>query len=140
MHGQLLRSRSFIIMFPKAALHGAHAAACSQCVHHSCWNYPATVWPTYTWLQDICHTQLSWLRHLSALEDVTLGCHHRLIASTVTDRCLAELVTLTSLKSLNLSQCVHVGDGGELISVIMIMAYNACSSILASCCVFPVLS
>lgn len=46
------------------------------------------------------------------LEELTLGCHHRLIASTVTDNCLAELVSLSNLKHLNLSQCVHVRDAG----------------------------
>jgi hypothetical protein len=46
------------------------------------------------------------------LEELTLGCHHRLIASSVTDSCLAELVGLSSLKHLNLSQCVHVRDAG----------------------------
>lgn len=64
-------------------------------------------------LQDITPVKLRQLRSLPGLEDVTLGCHHRLIASTITDNCIAELVVLTRLSSLNLSQCVHVGDGGE---------------------------
>lgn len=64
-------------------------------------------------LQDITPAKLRHLRALPGLQDLTLGCHHRLIASTITDACIAELVVLTSLSSLNLSQCVHVGDGGE---------------------------
>ncbi|KAF6252458.1 hypothetical protein COO60DRAFT_1628532 [Scenedesmus sp. NREL 46B-D3] len=62
--------------------------------------------------KDITPVKLRQLRCLPGLEDVTLGCHHRLIASTITDNCIAELVVLTRLSSLNLSQCVHVGDGG----------------------------
>jgi hypothetical protein len=64
-------------------------------------------------LQDVTPAKLRNLRCLPGLEDLTLGCHHRLIASTITDNCIAELVVLTSLSSLNLSQCVHVGDGGK---------------------------
>lgn len=56
------------------------------------------------------------------LEELTLGCHHRLIASTVTDSCLAELVGLTSLQHLNLSQCVHVRDAGALLAVALWVA------------------
>jgi hypothetical protein len=63
-------------------------------------------------LQDISASKLRHLRGLPVLEEVTLGCHHRLIASTVTDTCLAELVGLTTLRHLNLSQCVHVRDAG----------------------------
>jgi hypothetical protein len=68
-------------------------------------------------LQDITPAKLRQLRCLPGLEDLTLGCHHRLIASTITDACIAELVVLTSLSSLNLSQCVHVGDGGEQVAL-----------------------
>lgn len=64
-------------------------------------------------LQDISPAKLRHLRELPYLEELTLGCHHRLIASTVTDNCLAELVGVTSLKHLNLSQCVHVRDAGK---------------------------
>lgn len=64
-------------------------------------------------LQDISPAKLRHLRELPYLEELTLGCHHRLIASTVTDNCLAELVSLTNLQHLNLSQCVHVRDAGE---------------------------
>jgi hypothetical protein len=64
-------------------------------------------------LQNISPQKLRHLRELPVLEELTLGCHYRLIASTVTDHCLAELVWLTSLKHLNLSQCVHVRDAGE---------------------------
>lgn len=66
-------------------------------------------------LQDISPAKLRHLRELPYLEELTLGCHHRLIASTVTDNCLAELVSLTNLQHLNLSQCVHVRDAGEQI-------------------------
>lgn len=63
-------------------------------------------------MQDITPRKLRHLRRFKALQDLNLGCHHRLIACTVTDKCLAELVVLTRLHTLNLSQCVHVGDGG----------------------------
>lgn len=62
--------------------------------------------------QDISPSKLRYLHELPVLEELTLGCHHRLIASTVTDACLAELVGLVNLKHLNLSQCVHVRDAG----------------------------
>jgi hypothetical protein len=64
-------------------------------------------------VQDITPSKLRHLRKLQQLQELSLGCHHRLIASTVTDRCLAELIVLTNLRTLNLSQCVHVGDAGE---------------------------
>jgi hypothetical protein len=63
-------------------------------------------------LQHISPSKLRHLQALPVLEELTLGCHHRLIASTVTDSCLVELVALTNLKHLNLSQCVHVRDAG----------------------------
>ena len=64
-------------------------------------------------MQDISPQKLAHLKPLAVLEELTLGCHHRLIASTVTDTCLAEVAQLTTLHTLNLSQCVHVGDSGE---------------------------
>jgi hypothetical protein len=62
--------------------------------------------------QDLNPAKLRHLHKLGFLSELSLGCHHRLIASSVTDHCLAELVALTQLRSLNLSQCVHVGDAG----------------------------
>ncbi|KAF8064578.1 DDX1 [Scenedesmus sp. PABB004] len=64
--------------------------------------------------KDITPAKLRLLRRLPELGEVVLGCHHRLIASAITDTCIAELVLLTRLHTLNLSQCVHVGDGGMM--------------------------
>jgi len=68
-------------------------------------------------IKDLNPVKLRHLRKLKHLRELSLGCHHRLIASSVTDQCLAELVALTQLKSLNLSQCVHIGDAGMMAMV-----------------------
>lgn len=82
--------------------------------------------------QDISPSKLRHLRDLPVLEELTLGCHHRLIASTVTDSCLAELVALTNLRYLNLSQCVHVRDAGGW-SVVCWPATLVCACVLCAC-------
>lgn len=62
--------------------------------------------------QDITPIKLRALRGQRYLSELVIGRNQRLIACTVTDRALAELVPLTNLRTLNLSQCVHIGDAG----------------------------
>eukprot|EP00879_Flechtneria_rotunda_P017079 GHRR01017886.1.p1 GENE.GHRR01017886.1~~GHRR01017886.1.p1 ORF type:complete len:561 (+),score=122.64 GHRR01017886.1:951-2633(+) len=62
--------------------------------------------------KDVSPSRLRQLRHLSGLEQLLLGCHHRQVACSVTDECLPELVQLRNLRTLNLSQCIHVTDSG----------------------------
>eukprot|EP00873_Tetraselmis_striata_P032876 jgi/Tetstr1/453140/TSEL_040162.t1 len=49
---------------------------------------------------------------LSSLTNLSLGRHHRMIVSHVTDEGLGALAGLARLQTLNLAQCVHVTDVG----------------------------
>ena len=63
-------------------------------------------------MQEVTPQALRELASLRHVEQLTLGCSNRLLATAISDRCVAELLAFYPLRSLDLSQCVHVSDAG----------------------------
>eukprot|EP00210_Caulerpa_lentillifera_P007576 g7236.t1 len=55
---------------------------------------------------------LQSLHGLHQLTQLSLGQHHNLIASSITNKCLISLKLMKKIRVLNLAQCVHITDGG----------------------------